>query len=125
MEGLIFDPRIQWLAYLVSAWACFWAWNKMFFWIKQKDIKAIFRILGAVLLFTPAPLDVAHIELAAGNYAPAFIVIIFRKFLEDDAIILDAVMCMLVAGFVGLILMAVLSLVNYVWAKFSSADPVA
>jgi hypothetical protein len=114
MESLMFDNIIQWLAYAASASVCFWAWDKMFFWLVQKDIKAIVRILGAVLLFTPAPLTVE-----SSNFAPAFIVILFRKFLENDAPILDAVIFMLVGLFIGLVLMSFLSLFNFLRAKFS------
>ncbi len=115
----MFDIRVQWLVYAVAALACFWAWDKMFFWISQKDLKAIIRILGAVLLFTPAPLegDMA-LEGGLAGYAPAFIVIIFRTFLENNAPILDAVMYMLGALYVGLIVMSVLSLFSFLLARF-------
>jgi len=114
MESLMFDNFIQWLAYAASALACFWAWEKMFFWVVQKDMKAIIRILGAVLLFTPAPLSIE-----SSDYAPAFIVILFRTFLENDAPVLDAVIYMLAGLFLGLILMSFLSLFNFLRAKFS------
>ena len=114
MESLMFNEWSQWLVYGISALICFWAWEKMFFWIKQKDLKAIVRILGAVLLFTPAP-----IAVDSAHYAPAFIVIIFRKFLENNAPVLDAVMYMLVGLLVGLVLMSLLSLFNFLRAKFS------
>jgi signal transduction histidine kinase len=114
MESLMFDYITQWLLYAACALACFWAWEKMFFWVVQKDLKAIVRILGAVLLFTPAPLAVE-----SSNYAPAFIVILFRTFLENNAPILDAVIYMLTGLFVGLILMSVLSLFNFLRDKFS------
>jgi len=117
MESLMFDNVVQWLVYAVSALACFWAWDKMFFWLVQKDMKSIVRILGAVLLFTPAPLTVE-----ASNYAPAFLVIIFRTFLENNAPILDAVICMLVGLFAGLILMSLLSLFNVLRTKFSQQN---
>lgn len=117
MESLMFDVLTQWLVYAVAALACFWAWDKMFFWIQQKDMKAIVRILGAVLLFTPAPL-----EVDGGDFAPAFIVILFRTFLENNAVILDAVIYMLVGLFAGLILMSLLSLFNFLRTKFSSQD---
>lgn len=110
----MFDNIVQWLVYAAAALACFWAWDKMFFWLVQKDLKAIVRILGAVLLFTPAPLTVE-----SSNFAPAFIVILFRTFLENDAPILDAVIFMLVGLFIGLVLMSLLSLFNFLRAKFS------
>jgi hypothetical protein len=114
MESLMFDEVMQWLAYAASALVCFWAWEKMFFWLVHKDIKAIVRIFGAVLLFTPAPLTAE-----SSHFAPAFIVILFRTFLENDAPILDAVIFMLLGLFTGLVLMSLLSLFNFLRAKFS------
>jgi hypothetical protein len=114
MESLMFDGFTQWLAYVVSALICFWAWEKMFFWLSHKDIKAMVRILGAVLLFTPAPLTVE-----SSNFAPAFIVILFRTFLENDAQILDAVIFMLAGLFIGLVVMSLLSLFNFLRARLS------
>ncbi len=121
---------VQWIAYALSALACFWAWDKMFFWIVQKDLKAFVRILGAVLLFTPAPLESIAIDaenfnmssLIAGDahYAPAFIVIIFRGLLEKNASFLDAILFMLAGLLIGLILMSLLSLINFFRSKFSS-----
>ena len=127
MESLMFTGLSQWALYGVSALACFWAWDKMFFWIVQKDMKAIIRILGAVLLFTPAPLDPLQAESGifsgeVSNYAPAFIVIIFRGLLENDASFLDAVIYMLAGLFLGLILMSLLSLFNFLRTKFSAQD---
>ena len=113
MESLMFDEWVQWLVYGISALICFWAWEKMFFWVKQKDLKAIVRILGAALLFTPAP-----IAVDSSNYAPAFIVIIFRKFLENNAPIWDAIMYMLVGLLIGLVLMSLLSLLTFLRARF-------
>lgn len=115
MEGLMFDVVAQWVAYAISALACFWAWDKMFFWITQKDLKSMLRIFGAALLFTPAPL-----EVGGGDFAPAFIVIIFRTFLENDTSIFDAVLCMLAALCIGLLLMALLSLFGFIRNKFFS-----
>jgi hypothetical protein len=111
----MFEEVMQWLAYAASALVCFWAWEKMFFWLVQKDIKAMVRILGAVLLFTPAPLTVE-----SSNFAPAFIVILFRTFLENDAPILDAIIFMLVGLLIGLVVMSLLSLFNFLRAKLSS-----
>lgn len=115
----MFDGFTQWLLYGVSALACFWAWDKMFFWIQQKDMKAMIRILGAVLLFTPAPLDMDSLNVGPANYAPAFIIILFRTLLENNSSILDAVIYMLGGLFIGLILMSLLSLYNFLRAKFS------
>jgi hypothetical protein len=118
MESLMFNSWVQWFLYGISALVCFWAWERMFFWVKQKDIKVMVRILGAVLLFTPAPLDVDSFNPDPANYAPAFIVILFRTLLENNSSILDAVIYMLGALFIGLILMSLLSLYNFLRAKF-------
>lgn len=108
----MFNAWFQWLVYGLSALACFWAWEKLFFWIKQKDLKIIIRILGVALLFTPAPLD-----SEGTHYAPAFIVIIFRTFLENNTPIFDAVIYMLITLCTGLVLMSLLSLLTFVRAK--------
>ncbi len=118
----MFNGIVQWGLYFVCALACFWAWDKMFFWLQQKDMKAIIRILGAVLLFTPAPLDSTALEVDASNYAPAFLVILFRSFLENNASILDAVIYMLAGLFIGLILMSLLSLFNFLRTKFTAQN---
>ena len=127
MESLMFSGLVQWALYGLSALACFWAWDKMFFWIRQKDMKAFVRILGAVLLFTPAPLDPLQAESGIfngeiSNYAPAFIVILFRTLLENNAPFLDAVIYMLAGLFIGLILMSLLSLFNFIRAKFTAQN---
>ena len=127
MESLMFNGLTQWAVYGVSALACFWAWDKIFFWIVQKDLKAIIRILGAVLLFTPAPLDPQLAETGVfngevSNYAPAFLIIIFRGLLENDSSFLDAIIYMLAGLILGLVLMSLLSLFNFLRAKFSPQD---
>lgn len=117
MESMIFEASIQWGVYILSAMVCFWAWDKMFFWVKNKDVKTLFRIFGAVLLFTPAPLLQTPVDLAFNNYAPAFVVILFRTFLEKDAFVFDAVICMLIALCVCLLLMALMSFFQFLRAK--------
>lgn len=117
MESLMFSTLVQWLVYLVSACACYWAWNKMFFWLKQKDALIISRLFGAVLLFTPAPL------VQGGNeYAPAFITIIFRGLLEKNANVFDPVIWMLSALFGGFIIVALWSLVTFLHSKLSAQN---
>lgn len=123
----MFNGLMQWAVYGVSALACYWAWDKMFFWLVQKDLKSIVRILGAVLLFTPAPLDPIQAEASlfngeVSNYAPAFLVILFRGLLEKNASYLDAVICMLIGLIIGLVLMSLLSLFNFFRAKFKPQD---
>lgn len=123
----MFNGPVQWALYGLSALGCFWAWNKMFFWIVQKDMKAFIRIIGAVLLFTPAPLDPIQSEAGifngeVSNYAPAFLVILFRGLLEKNASFLDAVIYMLIGLILGLILMPLLSLFNFFRAKYRSQD---
>lgn len=72
MEGLIeFLPF--WLGYLAFAAVGYWCWQGLFFWLsKDSDIRRFLHMLGAVLLFTPAP-------IAAGSsyFAPAAIVMPF------------------------------------------------
>lgn len=129
MESLMFLGAVQWIVYILSALACFWAWDKMFFWIVQKDLKAFVRIIGVVLLFTPAPLESIAVDLEGVNvnslmasdahYAPAFIVILFRSLLEKNAEFLDAILFMLGGLLIGLVAMSLLSLINFFRSRFS------
>ena len=79
------------------------------------------------MLFTPAPLDPQLAETGVfngevSNYAPAFLIIIFRGLLENDSSFLDAIIYMLAGLILGLVLMSLLSLFNFLRAKFSPQD---
>lgn len=69
-----------WLIYLAFATVGYWCWQRMFFWLKQTDIKRLFLMLGAVLVYTPAP-----IAPDSDYFAPAFIVLPFSLIISRSA----------------------------------------
>ncbi|WP_430462592.1 hypothetical protein ACQUQU_07345 [Thalassolituus sp. LLYu03] len=72
MEGLM-EYLPAWAGYLVFALIGYRCWRYLFFWLREdSDVRRFFHTLGAVLLFTPAP-------VAAGSsfFAPAFVVFPF------------------------------------------------
>ena len=108
----MFDASVQWLCYLSSASICLWAWDRMFFFVSNGQIRILLRVLGLVLLFTPMPTDVS-----ANEYSPAFIVVLFRAFLENDPNYFDGIVWMLVALFLSLLLLSLLSLLKLLLQK--------
>ena len=57
MEGIIALAPF-WLIYAVFAAVGYWCWQGLFFWLKRdSDLRRFFHMLGAVLLFTPAPIS--------------------------------------------------------------------
>lgn len=120
MESLMFNNLVQWIVYLLAAAGCYWGWNKMFFWLKQKDALIISRLFGAVIFFTPAPLSGA-----GDGYAPAFIVVLFRAFLERNADVLEPVIWLLAALVGGFLIVSAWALIQFLRQKFfptSEAD---
>ncbi|MAS24988.1 MAG: hypothetical protein CMI08_07730 [Oceanospirillaceae bacterium] len=72
MEGIIALAPF-WLIYAVFAAVGYWCWQGLFFWLERdSDLRRFFHMLGAVLLFTPAP-----ISAGSSYFAPAFLVFPF------------------------------------------------
>lgn len=72
MEGII-EYLGFWLAYLIFALVAYWCWSQMFFWLRKgSDIRQLMNLLGAVLIFSPAP-----IEQGSSYFAPAFVIVPF------------------------------------------------
>ena len=74
MESLN-DYLFFWGLYFLAGLAGFWCWGKMAFWVKTKGLfYHLYSALGAILIFTPAPVagDLS-IQLA-----PGFIVLMFH-----------------------------------------------
>jgi hypothetical protein len=62
-----------WLLYLVFALVAYWCWGKLLFWVKTPGIGYhLFSLIGAVLIFTPVP-----IEPESMYWAPGFLVVAF------------------------------------------------
>jgi len=110
MEGLIaYSPF--WLAYAVFAAIGYWCWEGLFFWLsRDSDIRRFLHMLGAVLIFTPAP-------VAAGSpyFAPAFIVLPFTALTSSMGEAMYAVTWFLGGLCTGLIILALRQLIH--WLK--------
>lgn len=71
MQSLI-EYAPFWLAYCAFALLGLWCWNKLFFMLPKKgDLRTLSTIVGAVVLFTPAP-----ISADSSHFAPAVFVLI-------------------------------------------------
>lgn len=71
-----------WALYLVFAFAGWWCWNQLFFFLgKAPALQRLIKILGAVLLFTPAP--IAH---SSGHFAPAVFVVLLGAMSGEDVL---------------------------------------
>jgi len=90
---------IAWLAYLVAAVGCYWCWTKLFFWVKQNEARLFVKLVGAILLFMPAPATQGQ-----DDYVPAFIIVAFRGLLDKDPSYIDAVIWMLSGLVLGMII---------------------
>lgn len=90
---------IAWLVYLVAAVGCYWCWTKLFFWVKQNEVRLFVKLLGAILLFMPAPATPGQ-----EDYVPAFIIVAFRGLLDKDPSYIDAVIWMLSGLVLGMII---------------------
>lgn len=64
MQSLI-DYAPFWLAYCAFALLGLWCWQRLFFWLPAKgDMRTLITIVGAVILFTPAPTSADSQHLA-------------------------------------------------------------
>lgn len=63
----MFNTLVQWCVYLLAAAGCYWGWNKMFFWLKQKDALIISRLVGAVIFFYSSTINRSG-SVCAGLY---------------------------------------------------------
>ena len=102
MESLIaFSPF--WLAYAVFAAAGYWCWERLFFWLdRNNDVRRFLHMLGAVILFTPAP-----ISEGSSFFAPAFLVLPFTALASGMDEAMYAVSWFLGGLCVGLFILAV------------------
>lgn len=77
MEGLL-SYSDAWLVYAIASLMGWWCWCGLFFWLSFLPfVRHLVMAIGAVLVFTPAP-------ISAGStlYAPAFVVTSF-SFLSE------------------------------------------
>ncbi len=72
MQGML-TYLDAWLIYIAAGLMGWWCWYRLFFWLKAIPFaQHLMLAVGAVLLFTPAP-----INANADQYAPAFIITAF------------------------------------------------
>ncbi|MCT7359820.1 hypothetical protein [Thalassolituus pacificus] len=112
MEGIIqFLPF--WAAYLVSALVGYWCWNRMFFWLAQdSDVRRFLRMIGAVLLFTPAP-----IAQDSNYFAPVLVVLPFTAINEGINAALYAVSWLLAALCLGVLVLGIRQLLLWLRSR--------
>ena len=110
MEGLIAYAPF-WLGYLTFAAAGYWCWEQMFFWLRRDgDMRRFLHMLGAVLLFTPAP-----IAENSAYFAPAFVVLPFVAMSESMAAAQYVTRWLLGALFLGVVILSIRQLIA--WAR--------
>ena len=97
-----------WLLYLGFATLAFWCWRRMFFWLEaDSELRRFFHMLGAVLLYTPAP-----IEAGSEYFAPAFVVFPFTALTTGLADAMYALNWYLSALVTGALLLAIAQIVR-------------
>lgn len=68
MESIVLYWQ-AWLVYALFALLGLWCLDKMFFWLAKKgDARRLVLVLGAVVLFTPAPVSITKAHLAPAVY---------------------------------------------------------
>lgn len=74
MEGII-DYWAFWAAYIAAGLIGLWCWGKLIFWVKTPGLfHHLFSALGAILIFTPAPIN----EHMGQQLAPAIFPLVFN-----------------------------------------------
>ncbi|MFC3679844.1 hypothetical protein [Bacterioplanoides pacificum] len=117
MEG-ISQYAIFWLMYLVCAAVGYWCWQRLFFWMKPgSDVRRFFYMLGAVLLFTPAP-----IEPDSMYFAPAMIVYPFTLLTTTAEAAMYAANWFLAGLVVGAIVLALIQMTRFVQNRLQPAS---
>ncbi|MCD8521592.1 MAG: hypothetical protein LRY66_01275 [Saccharospirillaceae bacterium] len=115
MEGIIqFLPF--WMAYLVSALVGYWCWNRMFFWLAHdSDVRRFLRMMGAVLLFTPAP-----IAQDSNYFAPVLVVLPFTAISEGLNAAMYALSWLLAALCVGVLVLGLRQLLLWMRSRLAN-----
>lgn len=115
MEGIIqFLPF--WAVYLVCALVGYWCWNRMFFWLDaDSDVRRFLRMIGAVLLFTPAP-----IAQDSNYFAPVLVVLPFTAISEGVNAALYALNWLLAALCLGVLVLGMRQLLLWIRARLQA-----
>lgn len=107
MEG-ISEFIVFWLLYIVFATLAFWCWRRLFFWMDASgELRRFCYMVGAVLLYTPAP-----IEAGSQYFAPAFVVFPFTLLTSSMAQAMYAANWLLSGLAAGALLLAISQLIR-------------
>lgn len=116
MEGIA-EFSGFWLLYLVFACVGFWCWNRLFFWLKPgSDLRRFFHMLGAVLVFTPAPIAAESVY-----FAPAMVVFPFTLLTSSLDNAMYAANWFLGGLIVGAVVLAIVQSVRFVQKRSATA----
>jgi hypothetical protein len=107
-----------WLLYLVSALVAYWCWGKLLFWVKTPGVGYyLFSLIGAVLIFTPVP-----IEQGSMYWAPGFLVVAFTFLISGPESINYCIPWFAAALAIGAVVLGVGLLVSLIRMKDVSDD---
>lgn len=116
MEGIV-EFSGFWLLYLVFACLGLWCWRCLFFWLKpDSDLRRFFHMLGAVLVFTPAPISAGSVY-----FAPAMVVFPFTLLTSSLDNAMYAANWFLGGLIVGAVVLAIVQSVRFVQKRSATA----
>lgn len=112
MQGML-NYSDAWLIYIAAGLMGWWCWYRLFFWLKPVPFLLHLALaVGAVLLFTPAPISVQSTQ-----YAPASIITAFAILAKDYQSIGYVYFYWILSGFVVTVLLMLVYLLLYVFKK--------
>ena len=83
MEGLM-EYTHAWSIYVAAGLVALWCWGRMAFWVKHYGLGYhLFSAVGAVLIFTPVPVDV----MSSDYLAPGFLAVALAYLGHDQALL--------------------------------------
>lgn len=100
--------QYAWVGYLIAALGVYWSvWKISKYW-QNNDLKNYFRMISAVILFTPA----SHAELGTDALAPAFIVTLGELLTNGVQAAMQGLIPLLVGLLVGAVALALQVYIN-------------
>lgn len=100
--------QYAWVGYLLAAIMVYWSvWKISKYW-ENGDVKNYFRMVSAVVLFTPA----SHTELGTDALAPAFIVTLGELLTHGIQAAMKGLIPLLIGLLVGAIALALQVYIN-------------
>lgn len=108
MQSLI-DYAPFWLAYFAFAVLGFWCWRRVFFMLSNKgDLFQLISIIGAALLFTPAPTSET-----SQHFAPAIFVLLLDSLSGVDPTKSKSIIWLLASVCLGVFVVLLSKLFKY------------